>query len=201
MTPPDGVAVAAGGAERRARHPHARSRDHAGVHRLLQRDDDLGVGAHVADAGEAGHQLGAGVVHRVDLVVVSRPRHRVADRVALVEAHGDVVVAVDQPRQHRGVRQVDDLGAGRRGEARLDRDDAVVAHQDRHLLPRLGRDAVDEPPGMDHHVLGRRALGRKQSQRARARARREGRPQALADSRIDHDADVRMPPTDPSGRV
>ena len=150
----DRVAMAAGRAERRARHPQARAGDDGAVDRFLERDDYLRIGAAVADRGEAGEQRVAHEAGRFDRILIGAARHRIADRVARVPAGGDMVMGVDQARQHGLGRQVDHLRAGRRDEARLDRGDAIVMDQDRHFLARGSAGAVDHPSGMDHDILG-----------------------------------------------
>ncbi len=67
-------------------------------------------------------------------------------------------VAVDEPGQHGGVAEVEDLRAvGRRlRAARIHRGDALAADQDLLIVQRPGAGPVDERRGAYHHdVLGR----------------------------------------------
>ncbi|OIQ63318.1 hypothetical protein GALL_551410 [mine drainage metagenome] len=150
-----GVTMAAGRADGVGRRNDARPLDIAGVDRLLQADVVVVVGADIADGGEAGLQGAPGGAHRDIGAVIAVEGHGLDDRIAAVELAGDVVVGVDQAGQDGGVGQVDDLGPGRRDEARLDAGDAVVMDQDRDLGAGRLADPVDQVAGMDDHILGK----------------------------------------------
>ena len=146
------VIVAPSGAERRSCHPQARAFDDAGSDRLLERDDGAQRCPHVARAGEARQQRAPRIGRRPHGGIELRPRRPFRNGIAAVGLARQMHMAVDQTRQHRLMREIDDGGAGRRREARLDRNDAVVMDEDRNIgLDRLV-DAVDEPPGMDDDI-------------------------------------------------
>ena len=72
---------------------------------------------------------------------------------------GDVGVAVDQPRQHRLAREVDDLGPRRDGEVAAHRGDPVALDEDHGVLDRRSPAAVDQPAGADGDDPGRSRRG------------------------------------------
>src|SRR5262249_35856341 len=63
----------------------------------------------------------------------------------VVAVEGEMVVTVDEARQHRASGDVEDLGVRRpRADARGDRLDAIVAQDDRRITHGLGARAVDQ---------------------------------------------------------
>ena len=166
------IAVTTGRSKRRTGNEHARPGDLAVGDGLLQRDHDIGIGANVADGCEAGKQRVFGARDGIERVIVTRSRHGFGDGIAAVEKRGDVIVAIDQSGQHRGIGKVDDFGARRRDEALLHLCDAVVVDQDGDLRPFGLRHTVDQPPGMNDDVLCL-SLPRREHQNRRKRDRRK----------------------------
>ena len=128
------VAMAAGRAQGLARDKQARAGNDARIDAVLQGYDDAGLAPDIANGGEASQQRGFQIIDAVQFVIEPGAGDGVADRVALVETGGDVVVAIDQARRHGVGGQVDQLGARWRfDKARRHLGYAVIVDQDRHL--------------------------------------------------------------------
>ncbi len=107
--------VAAGGDDGARRGEHARTRNDALVHGLLELDIGVAgaLGAQVAHGGEAGHERGAQVVDGArGAQSEALMRHLVVPDGLVVGMQEDVGMALDQARHQGGARQLDHLGAG-----------------------------------------------------------------------------------------
>ena len=172
-----GVAVAAGRAERRARHPHARSGRQACVDGVLECDDNAGRAADIANRGEARQQGRAGVVDRIDLVIEVGAGHGGVDRITPMIALGDVDMVVDQAGQDGSAGKVNDLRAfGARGETFLNRNDSLVVDDDRDLFAGGLARAVDQPACMNDQIP-RERRSRRPEERDACRSRHQSRSQ------------------------
>ena len=74
------------------------------------------------------------------------PLHELRVPVAALDLADQVRVAIDQPREHRVLGQVD---LHRRSVVIADRLDPVAADADHAIAEHLARDDVDQPPGSD----------------------------------------------------
>ncbi len=168
------IAVAARDAQGHARGPDARAENEALVDRLPQADVRAAAGADVADGGEAGVERALRVDGGADGFVGRRLRHGLDEGVAGAFA-GDVGVGVDQAGEDRRGGQVDDFGAGRPGEAVLDRRDAVAFDDDRDLFTGGVGHPVDQASGVDDDAA--RSGGRRRRTRLTGRGRLAGQEQ------------------------
>ena len=150
-----GIAVPAGRPESLARHPHARTGHLPVRHRLFERDDGVSVVSHRPDRREAGQQRGPCIVHAIDQHIVTRLRDGTANGIALVAGDRNMDVHVDQARQHRPVRQIDQrVPLGDRCEAFAHFDNAITVHDDRDILPGRSAGSIDELSGTNDSMRG-----------------------------------------------
>ena len=127
------------------RHLHPRSVDQALVEGVPHIDVGIAVAVarHVAQRGETRAQIG--------LRVLDRDHRRHLARDAVLGVVEDVRMGVDQPRQHRLARQVDDLGACGNPHLRGGPDLADALAVDQHHLvgQHLAGVAVEQAAGAD----------------------------------------------------
>jgi len=131
------VAMSAHRAQRFQRYPHARSRDHARIDCVLERQVNAVRSAHAAHGGEALLQnlpgRNGGRQHRIEVsarAALDRDRPTTA-RTPLSRTH--VLMGIDQARQHGGFREVDYLSPGWPHESRLHLRDLLVVDDDGNL--------------------------------------------------------------------
>ncbi|SPE41119.1 hypothetical protein SBA3_410031 [Candidatus Sulfopaludibacter sp. SbA3] len=152
------VAVTASRTERLERDPHARPRDHSRIDGVLQGQIDSVRRADAADRGEPFFQNLTHGNGRGQHGIQVGPRTALGDSAAAAPgSRGDVLVRVDEARQHCPLGKVDHLRPGHRHESRLHPGDFVVFNKDRNLCTGRIAGAIDQSPGVDDNVLGGRA--------------------------------------------
>jgi hypothetical protein len=100
------IAMAAGDTQQRTAHEHVRAGHLAGVDGIAQVHVDKAARAHVAHAGDAGHERGARIHHAVD-GVLGIGLNELAIRIE-VRIVGEMCVHIDEAGQNRHETEIDD---------------------------------------------------------------------------------------------
>ena len=145
-------AVGAARDDRPGRDQQARAGDDALVDRLLEADvGEAGAfGAEVALGGEAGIERPLGLDDRAGGAQRERlVQHLIVPQGLVVGVEEEVRMALDHAGHQGRAGQVDDPGAGGRGEVGPGRGDPVAVDQHRPAFVRARIDAVEHPRGAE----------------------------------------------------